>query len=72
MFCFRYKGKGRLDAVMAEICWRAQHLFSDVEFRCTTGAIDEEEIKQQEAQMFVKYRDSDDEDDDYDDYDEFF
>lgn len=29
---FRYKGKGTPDAIMAEICWRAQNLYEDPDF----------------------------------------
>lgn len=72
MFFFRYKGKSRPDAVMAEICWRAQQLFQDVEFRCPTNTSDVEEFNDEEAEMFADYRDSDNDDDEDYDYDDYF
>ena len=62
LFCFRYKGKGRPDAVMAEICWRAKHLFQGAKFERPTESMEQQ--GEEYADIFGDYRDSDNSDDD--------
>ena len=63
LFCFffRYKGKSRPDAVMAEICWRAKNLFQDAKFQ--KKPIEKDEQHENDA-AFGDYKDSDNDDDD--------
>lgn len=77
VFFLRYKGKGRPDAIMAEICWRAKNLFQD-EYQRSSEPMQIENVKvvnqgTEEMEMFADFQDSDNDDvERYNDYHDFY